>query len=173
VPVSRVQNLIYRWQMTRLVPITNDNWRRAAAVKVADGQLRFIADYEPVALVILAKAFVRAGGLDWWPHVVEDSGTVVGVVGFVDDRQLHNEVALFHLLIDASQQRRGYGRSALRCAVELATRLDDCDRLRLTVHPENEAAISLYASEGFTLDGVDADGELRMFIVTSESASGD
>lgn len=159
--------------MTRLVPISNDNWRRAAAVRVADGQLRFVAAYEPVALVILAKAFVRAGGQDWWPYVIEDAGKVVGVVGLVDDRPLRGEIALFHLLIDVSQQRRGYGRSALRCAVELANRLDNCVRLRLTVHPENEAAISLYTSEGFTLDGVDADGELRMFIATSGAASTD
>lgn len=158
--------------MMQLVPITNDNWRRAAAVRVADGQLRFIADDEPVALVILAKAFVRAGDRDWWPYVIEDAGRVIGVVGLMDDRQLHGEIALFHLLIDERQQRRGYGRSALRRAVELANRLENCDRLRLTVHPENEAAIGLYASEGFALDGVDADGELRMFIATSESVSG-
>jgi diamine N-acetyltransferase len=157
--------------MTRLVPITDDNWRRAAAVQVADGQLRFIADYEPVALVILAKAFVRAAGRDWWPYVIEDAGSVVGVLGLLDDRQLHGEIALFHLLIDANRQRRGYGRSALRRVVELANQLDNCARLRLTVHPDNEAAISLYASEGFTRDGVDADGELRMFIAISGSAT--
>lgn len=158
--------------MVRLTPITDDNWRRAAAVRVADGQLRFIAAYEPVALVILAKAFVRAAGRDWWPYVIEDSGTVVGVLALLDDRQQHGEMALFHLLIDANRQRRGYGRAALRSVVELASRLDDCGRVRLTVHPENEAAISLYSSEGFIPDGVDADGELRMFIATSGSANG-
>ena len=76
------------------------------------------------------------------------------------------ELALFHLLIDASQQRRGYGRAALRQVVGLASQLENCGRLRLTVHPENEAAIGLYASEGFTQDGIDADGELCMSVAT-------
>lgn len=39
----------------------------------------------------------------------------MGVVALVDERQLNGEIALFHLLLDADQQRRGYGE--LRCAV--------------------------------------------------------
>ncbi len=163
--------MTYRWRMTRLLPITYDNWRRAAGVRVADGQLRFIADYEPVALVILAKAFVRLGDRDWWPYVIEDAGEVVGVLGLVDDLESRGELALFHLLIDVSKQRRGYGRAALRRVVELGSQLENCGRLRLTVHPENAAAIALYASEGFTQDGIDADGELCMSVTTADPGS--
>lgn len=158
--------------MTELVRITRDNWRRAAALRVADGQLRFIADYEPVALVILGKAFVRAAGLDWWPYLIEDAGTAVGVVALANERQLNREMALFHLLVDADQPRRGYGRAAVRCAVELARKLEDCDRLRLTVHPENHPAINLYKSEGFIVEGLDPDGELRLAISTPKGRAG-
>lgn len=157
----------YRWCMTQIVAITRANWRRAAAIRVADGQLRFIADHEPVALVILSKAFVRVADVDWWPYLIEDAGTAVGVVALADERHLCAEVALFHLLIDADQQRRGYGRAALRCVIELARGLTRCDRLRLTVHPENEAAIALYRAEGFTVDGVDGDDEVRLSIATA------
>lgn len=87
------QYLTYRWHMTRLVPITHDNWRRAAAVRVADGQLQFVAAYEPVALVLLAKAFVRLGDRNWWPYVIEDAGQVVGVLGLVDDLDSRGELA--------------------------------------------------------------------------------
>lgn len=159
--------VFYRWGMTEIVAITRANWRRAAAIRVADGQLRFIADYEPVALVILSKAFVRVAEVDWWPYLIEDAGTAVGVVALADRRDLSAEVAIFHLLIDAEQQRRGYGRAALRCIIELARGLERCDRLRLTVHHENEAAIALYTAEGFTVDGVDADDELRLSIATA------
>jgi len=152
--------------VAELVPITRDNWRRAAAVRVAAGQLRFVADHEPVALVILSKAFVRVADLDWWPYLVEDAGRVVGVVALVDEQQRTGGLALFHLVIDADQQRRGYGRAALRRAVELANGLEHCDRLRLTVHPENAAAIALYRSEGFVPDGVEPDGELRLVVAT-------
>ena len=157
--------------MTELVPITSDNWRRAAGISAAGGQLRFVAAYEPVALVILSKAFVRAGNVDWWPYLIEDAGRAVGVVALVDERQLSGELALFHLLVDASQQGRGYGRAAVRCALELARTAEGCDRLRLTVHPENQSAISLYRSEGFVVDGLDAEGETRLSIATPQRGS--
>jgi diamine N-acetyltransferase len=152
--------------VTELVPITRDNWRRAAAVRAGDGQLRFIAEYEPVALVILSKAFVRVAEVDWWPHLIEDAGRAVGVVALVDERQVSGGLALFHLLIDADEQGRGYGRAAVRRVVRFARDLEGCDRLRLTVHPENHVAIALYQSEGFVIDGVDADGELRLSTAT-------
>jgi diamine N-acetyltransferase len=156
----------YRWHVVELVPITRDNWRRAAAVRAANGQLRFVADYEPVALVILSKAFVRVADLDWWPHLIEDAGRAVGVVALVDERQMSGGLALFHLLIDADQQRRGYGRAAVRRVVQFARDLEDCNRVRLTVHPENRVAIDLYQSEGFIVDGVEADGELCLSTAT-------
>lgn len=157
--------------MAELVPITPDNWRRATRLRVAEGQLRFIADYEPVALVILGKAFLRVGNLDWWPYLIEDAGRAVGVVALVDQREQSGEMALFHLLIDAEWQRRGFGRAAVRSAVELARQLDCCDRLRLSVHPDNHVAVTLYRSEGFVVDGVDADGELRLSTATSTSGT--
>ncbi len=156
----------YLCRVTELVPITRDNWRRAARIRVAEGQLRFVAAYEPVALVILGKAFVRDANLDWWPYLIEDAGRAVGVLALLDERQLNCGMALFHLTIDAGQQRRGYGRAAVRCAVELARQAENCDRLRLTVHPENQPAITLYQSEGFVVDGIDAEGELRLSTAT-------
>ncbi len=151
-------------ERVELAPITRANWRDAAAIQVGAGQLRFIASYEPVALVILSKAFVRVGDVDWWPYVVQDLGQCVGVLALVDERERNGQVALFHLLIDASRQRCGYGRAALRLVVQLARSLDGCQRLHLTVHPDNQAALSLYLSEGFTRDGFDDDGELHLSI---------
>lgn len=57
--------------MTEIVAITQANWRQAVAIRVGDHQLRFIAEYEPVALVILSKAFVRVADVDWWPFLIE------------------------------------------------------------------------------------------------------
>lgn len=82
----------------------------------------------------------------------------------VDERPLPPQLALFHLLIDRDHQRRGYGRAAVQSLINLAVRVDQCERLRLTVHPHNHSAIRLYRSEGFVDDGADAHGELRMSI---------
>jgi len=145
-----------------LAPITSANSHDAMAVQAGAGQLRFLAGHQPVALVILAKAFVRVGDVDWWPYLVQDAGQCVGVLALADERQRDGQVALFHLLIDASRQRGGYGRAALRLVLELAGSLTGCQRLRLTVHPDNHVAIRLYLSEGFSQDGVTGDGELRL-----------
>lgn len=151
-------------ECVELAPITRANWRDAVGIQAGAGQLRFIAGYEPVALVVLSKAFVRVGDVDWWPYLVQDAGQSVGVLALADERERNGQVALFHLLIDASRQRGGYGRAALRLVIQLVSSLNGCQGLRLTVHPDNHAAISLYLSEGFTQDGVSDDGELRFSV---------
>lgn len=45
-----------------LEPIDARNWRESLGVRVAEEQLRFVADHQPVALVILAKCYVQPGG---------------------------------------------------------------------------------------------------------------
>jgi diamine N-acetyltransferase len=150
-----------------LVPITLDNWQDAAAVRAGDDQLRFLGGQEPVALVILLKGLARADDLDWWPYILSDAGRPAGVLALVDERERHGQMALSHLLIDADHQRSGRGRTAVRLVIDLARGLEGCRRLRLTVHPENTAAIGLYLAEGFTRDGVADDGELRLSISTS------
>src|SRR4051794_15554581 len=63
-----------------LARIDEHNWRAALAVEVTPDQLRFVAGHQPVALVILAKAYQRPGGLDWEPLAVSQDGTLVAVV---------------------------------------------------------------------------------------------
>src|SRR5437868_4771150 len=74
-PPSRRERgaIAYGGRVAELVPITRANWRDATAVRVGQGQQRFIAAYEPVALVILSKAFLRVGDVDWWPYLVMDA----------------------------------------------------------------------------------------------------
>lgn len=65
----------------RLQAIDQHNWRAAVAVRVSVDQLRFVAGHQPVALVILVKAYVGLGDLDWEPLAVIADASVVGVVG--------------------------------------------------------------------------------------------
>lgn len=149
-----------------LVPLTRENWREAVRIRVAEGQLSFVADHEPVVLVIVAKAFLRVADLDWWPFMVRADGVAVGVAALVDERPQHRQLALFHLLIDADRQGRGYGRASVRAFVALARQAEGCDRLRLTVHPDNARAVDLYRSEGFDGHDLNADGELQLSTTT-------
>lgn len=70
----------------RLAPIDQRNWRAAVAVRVSPDQVRLVAGHQPVALVILAKAYVRPGDLDWEPLALTAAASVVGVVALAHAR---------------------------------------------------------------------------------------
>lgn len=141
----------------QLAPIDQHNWRAALAVQVTADQLPYVAGHQPVALVILAKSYVRPGGLDWEPLAVTANGSVVGVVALAHART-HSEV--FHLAVEVSRQRQGVGLAAVDALVAyVAATRPDAEQIRLTVHPENEPAQRLYRSRGFLPNGEIRDGE--------------
>ncbi len=141
----------------RLARIDEHNWRAALAVRVAPDQLVYVAGYEPVALVILAKAYVRPGDLDWEPLVVTAGVSVVGVVALAH-ASTHTE--LLHLAVDVAQQGQGVGSAAVGLLVaHVVETRPDVEAVRLTVHPGNERAQRLYRGRGFLPTGDVRDGE--------------
>jgi diamine N-acetyltransferase len=141
----------------RLAPIDRRNWRAAAAVHVAPDQVRLVAGQQPVALVILSKAYVRSGDLDWEPLVLIEDASVVGVVALA---HAHAHTELLHLAIDVSMQGRGVGSAAVELLVaHVADTRPSSLEVRLTVHPENARAQRLYRSRGFLPNGQVRDGE--------------
>jgi diamine N-acetyltransferase len=140
-----------------LAPIDQRNWRAAVAVRVAPDQISLVAGHQSVALVILAKAYVRAGDLDWEPLAMTAAGSVVGVVALAH-ACAHTE--LLHLAIDVSKQGRGVGSSAVELLVaHVAETRPSSREVRLTVHPDNARAQRLYRSRGFLPTGHVRDGE--------------
>ena len=140
-----------------LVPIDRHNWRAALEVRVTAEQLPFVAGHQPVALLILAKAYVRAGDVDWEPLAVTTSTSVVAVVALA-----HAETCteVLHLAVDAASQGQGLGSATVELLVRhVAVTRPTCQDLRLTVHPENEPAQRLYRSRGFVPTGDVRDGE--------------
>ena len=140
-----------------LAPIDQRNWRAAVAVQVSPDQVRLVAGHQPVALVILAKAYVRQGDLDWEPLALTTAASVVGVVALAH-AQAHTE--LLHLAIDVSEQGRGIGSAAVELLIaHVAETRPNSQEVRLTVHPDNERAQRLYRSRGFSPNGHVRDGE--------------
>lgn len=141
-----------------LVPINANNWRGTLAVRVSEQQLRFVADHQPVALVILAKAYVRPGGHDWEPlAIVERPSGIIGVVAFA---HAPTESEMVNLVVDERSQGRGLGGAAVEAAVEhVRLRRPACRTLTLTVQPENEGALRLYRRHGFEPTGSFRRGE--------------
>jgi ribosomal protein S18 acetylase RimI-like enzyme len=90
-----------------------------------------------------------AGRLDS-PHeqtaIVELSGSAVGTLRF---RRDGNGARVYGFVIDPAWQGRGIGRAALRRACE-QLRAEGTPRIGLEVDVENDRALTLYTSVGFT-----------------------
>lgn len=127
------------------------NWRRAVAVEVRPDQVRFVADVQPVALVILAKCYLRPDGHRWTPYLAVGDDEPLGVVAVVSEP---DRAQLRHFAVDHRWQGRGHGRSMLE-AVIAAIREEHaaCRSVQVTTHPENGPALSLYESAGFRRTG--------------------
>lgn len=145
----------------RLEPIDATNWRAALAVRVTDEQLPFVADHQPIALVILAKAHVRPGGAWWEPLLVRAADdTIVGVLAIEHGDEV---CELRNFAIDQAWQGQGVGTAAARAAIERAGRPDGhCSQMAVSAHPDNHAAHRAYQAAGFTWNGERRDGEPLM-----------
>lgn len=141
----------------RLVAIDQQNWRAATAVRVSNDQLRFVAGHQPVALLLLAKAYLRLGDLDWEPLAVIDHASVVGVAALA---HADSYTELLHLAIDTPRQVRGIGSAAVRLVLaHVAASRAGCQEVRLTVHPDNRPAQRLYRNIGFSPNGAMRENE--------------
>jgi diamine N-acetyltransferase len=142
-------------QRGALVPIDESNWRAALDVRVRDDQLPFVADHQPIALVVLAKAYVRPGGRNWEPLAFDIGGRIVAIVALA---YRHGVGELANLSVDADYQRRGVGSAVLSAACDRARSLG-LRALELTVHSSNESALMLYRRAGFSPTGDAREGE--------------
>jgi ribosomal protein S18 acetylase RimI-like enzyme len=134
-----------------LAEIDASNWQRALAVEVRTDQVRFVADHQPVALVILSKCYVRPDGRTWAPYLALDDEEPVGVVAVASEG---DQAQLRHLAIDHQRQGEGLGRMLLDAVVAAIRRTQPmCRSVIVTAHPDNEVALSLYLSAGFRRTG--------------------
>ena len=142
----------------RVAPIDVRNWDSALSVRVSPEQLPFVADHQPVALVILAKAYVRPGDGEWEPlALVDEVGHAVGVVALVHHADACH---IRHFAIDSRHQNRGVGGLAMSAIVEHVERdRPQCRKILLSFHPENAPARRLYARAGFVDTGQQHEGE--------------
>jgi diamine N-acetyltransferase len=141
----------------RVRDVTSENWRQTLELAVSPAQQRFVADYAPIALLALAKAYIRPGGMAGEPYAFyADSEAGRAMVGFALLAFEPDEEScwLFHFFVDVRYQGRGYGHAALRTLIaNLRERHPTCQTFRLVVHPENAAAQRLYTSAGFRPTG--------------------
>ncbi len=140
--------------MITLREVTTQNWRETLTLAVDAEQQAFVADYAPIALVGLAKAYVRPLGWHWLPYAIYADETMVGFLQLAVESDTSENCWLFHFFIDQQQQNRGYGKQAVKTLIEmLRDQYPVCHALRLTFHPDNMTAQHLYTSLGFVATG--------------------
>jgi diamine N-acetyltransferase len=143
-----------------LSEVTRDNWRATLNLTVHPEQQRFIADHQPIAAIVLAKAYIRPDGLVWAPYAIYADDDLVGLVELAYAPDSQDNYWVYHFFIDRAQQGRGYGKAAFEAFIRLIReRHPHCRQINLTVHPENHRAQRLYAGLGFQPDGRELWGE--------------
>ncbi|MGM0853490.1 MAG: GNAT family N-acetyltransferase [Bacillota bacterium] len=135
--------------------ISSDNWRDALELSVHDEQEKFVASIHPPVAIALAKAYVRPGGKVVEPYGIYHHNKMVGFFNLHYTPGSNDDYWLFHFFIDKRFQRNGLGSKTLNELIRhIKSTHPSCNRLNLTVHPENEAGRSFYLKFGFSEDNI-------------------
>lgn len=147
--------------MVHLVKIDKSNVWDVIALRVAESQNDFVAENSHSII----DAYVTIGtGCTAFPFGIYDDEKPVGflMIGFnttalYEDNLdvMKNSYLLWRLMIDEKYQKQGYGREAVRLALEFI-RMWPCgkaDYCVTTYEPENTVAKRLYQSFGFEETG--------------------
>lgn len=152
--------------MLRIEKVTNKNVWSLLKLEVNEDQKDFVATN--TESIIEAYTTISAGG-HAFPFGIFDDDTPVGflMVGFgVDDewidapKIIKSSYSLWRLMIDKNYQGKGYGKEAVRLALDFIKTYPcgKADYCYLSYEPNNHTAKKLYASFGFTETG-DMDGD--------------
>lgn len=142
---------------TELRPITEENFIDAFNLRLAPEQKHFVS--HPIRS--LAQAYVYRNQCQ--PFGIYAAGKMVGYVMVIYDYDIP-EYDIWHMMIDASEQGRGYGSEALdRVIAYIRTKpFGDSDRVALTCNKNNSAARRLYERKGFSATGVEDEDEIKL-----------
>ena len=137
--------------------IDESNFLDAFHLTLAPGQEKFVS--HPIRS--LAQAYVYYHQCT--PFGIYHGEAMVGYVMVIYDYDLE-EYDIWHMMIDAAQQGRGYGKAAMEaCLSYIAGKpFGASDRVVLTCNRENPKAISLYKSLGFRETGNEDGDEIEL-----------
>ena len=146
--------------MINLRKITEENFIDAFHLKLAPEQERFVS--HPIRS--LAQAYVYREQCQ--PFGIYEGDTMVGYVMVIYDYDIP-EYNIWHMMIDESNQRRGYGRAALDRVLDyIKTKpFGSSNRVTLTCSRDNIRALNLYKSKGFTETGAADEDEIELSLM--------
>jgi diamine N-acetyltransferase len=137
-------------------------------MRVAPEKLHWVASFQPVAAIMLAKSYLHPEGQVWHPLAIFADELMVGVVAIsVDDESTGRPAqtaVIHHFLIDESQQGKGFGRRSITALFEwLRESYPTVVNVGLGVVEDNAPAFHLYESFGFESVGRTLDDQNILF----------
>ncbi len=131
--------------------VTPQNFYDIVSMQVREDQKNFVASN--VFSLAQARVFPCR-----YPLAIYVDETPVGffMSAYWEERQQH---WIFRLMIAADHQGKGYGRAAMRLAIERMRAIPGCRQIYISYEPENAVAKGLYASLGFVVTGEFVGGE--------------
>ena len=135
-----------------LIPIDRSNYRALWRLQLKPEQRSFVS---PPAWSV-TRCYVKAFGEEYEhrPHLISADGAIVGFSTIVCDPRSQEEYWIDDIMIDASQQGRGYGRTAVMETLRtIVKRYPQCRAVKLTCFRANTNAAALYLSLGFEKTG--------------------
>ena len=152
--------------MLRLENVNAKNVWDILKLQVSDNQKSFVADND----ISIIEAYTTITGNGYaFPFGIYEDDTPVGflMIGYDVDEYWEDapEIArenynLWRLMIDEKQQGKGYGKEAVKLALDYIKTFPcgDAEYCWLSYEPENKVAAELYRSFGFSETG-EMDGE--------------
>lgn len=134
--------------MIKLTQIDETNFLECFALRLGNGQERFVSS--PIRS--LAQAYVYRD--QCMPFGIYAGDKMIGYVMVIYDRE-EQTYNIWHFMIDAAHQRKGYGKAALAQVIRyIKTKpFGPSGTVLLTCSPENQAAYALYTDFGFCPTG--------------------
>ncbi len=146
--------------MIHLEKITEQNFVDAFQLKLAPEQEAFVS--HPIRS--LAQAYVYRDQCQ--PFGIYQDDTMVGYVMVIYDYDIP-EYDIWHMMIDRSHQKKGYGTVALDQVLDyIKTKpFGPSNRVTLTCNKENLNALRLYQSKGFAETGAMDEDEMELSLM--------
>lgn len=146
--------------MINLRKITEENFIDAFELKLGEGQEKYVS--HPIRS--LAQAYVYREQCQ--PFGIYDGDEMVGYVMVIYDYDVP-EYDVWHMMIDASKQGKGYGREALKEIIAyIKTKpFGSSDKVTLTCNKDNSKALKLYLKMGFVKTGVENEDEIELSMI--------
>lgn len=140
----------------KLVEINKDNWLKTVLLTTnEDGKATVVEKFVASNALSIVQSIYETG---WNVRGIELDGKIIGFTMYGLDEDTKN-YWICRLMIDYTQQGKGYGRKVIQLILDEMKQLHDCKSIYLSTEPDNEVAIKLYESFGFQKTGKMNEGE--------------